>query len=193
MNQDPETSSLIPESYSRYARNAPYAKKPSFTWLYALIMFCAVTALLRIFILEVTPVDGVSMERTLFSDEQLLVDRLCYHIRRPLRGEIVICRYPNDRGVYVKRIVALEGEYVAVVGGAVFVNGAPLDEGGYWQGAILGDMPEQRVPNGHIFVVGDNRNRSVDSRMPHVGAIPMRSVNGKAIAVVWPLGRFRVL
>ncbi len=160
---------------------------------YWLIIAAAVFALVRIFIAEITPVDGPSMEPALFSGEQILVDRISYHFRKPARGEIVICRYPGDKRSFVKRIVALEGESVEVRSGVIRVNGERLDESAYWDGAITRDQEEALVPAGHIFVVGDNRNRSVDSRDPRVGPIPMERVIGKAMAVAWPLPRFHFL
>ncbi len=160
---------------------------------YFLIIAAAAFALLRIFIAEITPVDGPSMESTLFSGEQILVDRISYHIRKPMRGEIVICRYPGDKRAYVKRIVALEGESVEVRSGVIHINGERLDESAYWSGDISEGMEQRLVPEGHIFVVGDNRNRSVDSRDPRVGPIPMERVIGKAMAVAWPLYRFHFL
>ena len=160
---------------------------------YWLIIMAAVFALLRIFIAEITPVDGPSMEATLFSGEQILVDRISYHFKKPARGDIVICRYPGDRRAYVKRIVALEGESVEVRSGIIHVNGERLDESAYWNGVISQDAKAALVPMGYIFVVGDNRNRSVDSRDPRVGPIPMERVIGKAMAVAWPLPRFHFL
>ncbi len=165
----------------------------NFIWLYALIIAAAAVAVLRIFIAEITPVAGPSMENTLFSGEQILVDRISYHFRKPARGEIVICRYPGDKQAYVKRIVALEGERVEVLSGHILVDGERVDESAYWQGAISGGMGEVLVPKGHIFVVGDNRNRSVDSRDPRIGPIPMERVIGKAMAVAWPLSRVHFL
>ncbi len=169
------------------------SREHTFTWFYALIIAAAAVALLRIFIAEITPVAGSSMENTLFSGEQILVDRISYHFRKPARGEIVICRYPGDKQAYVKRIVALGGESVEVRSGAIFVNGGSVDESAYWQGDIAQSMESIIVPEGHIFVVGDNRNRSVDSRDPRIGPIPMERVIGKAMAVAWPLSRFHFL
>ncbi len=160
---------------------------------YFVIIAAAVFALVRIFIAEITPVDGPSMESTLFSGEQILVDRISYHLRKPERGEIVICRYPGDKRAYVKRIIALEGESVEVRSGVIHINGGRLDESAYWSGVISQDADPVLVPEGYIFVVGDNRNRSVDSRDPRVGPIPMERVIGKAMAVAWPLARFHFL
>ena len=160
---------------------------------YALIIASAAVALMRIFIVEITPVDGPSMEHTLFSGEQILVDRISYHIRQPVRGEIVICRYPGDKRAYVKRVVALGGESVEVRSGSIHVNGERLNESAYWSGVIAQGTERTTVPDGHIFVVGDNRNRSVDSRDTRIGPIPMERVTGKAMAVVWPLPRFHFL
>jgi len=133
------------------------------------------------------------MENTFFTGEQILVDRISYHLREPKRGEIVICHYPGEKGAFVKRIIALPGENVEILSGAIWINGEHLDESAYWQGHINQDMPKVIVPENHIFVVGDNRNRSSDSRAETVGPIPMESVVGKAMALIWPLPRFHFL
>lgn len=178
----------------RAKRNAKrHRRRHAFTWLYSLIIALAVVAVLRIFVIEITPVDGPSMENTFFTAEQILVERISYHVRKPKRGEIVICRYPGSPDAFVKRVIALEGETVEVINGAVWVDGEPLDESAYWRGTISAAMDKVTVPGNHIFVVGDNRNRSIDSRDPRVGPIPMDHVNGKAMALIWPLARLHFL
>jgi signal peptidase I len=76
-----------------------------------------------------------------------------------------------------------------VFDGAIYLNGELLDESAYWNDVIYGDTAEVTVPSDHVFVMGDNRNDSKDSRNPSVGCLPLRQVVGRVEAVVWPPAR----
>lgn len=123
-------------------------------------------------------VDGASMEPTLHSREYVVVDRLALTLRAPVRGDVIVFRYPrNTRIEYVKRIIGLPGETVAVSGGVVWINNLPLQE------PYLQDRPRYRwgpgvVPEGNVFVLGDNRNSSSDSHL--WGPVPFTHVVGWA-------------
>ncbi len=137
-------------------------------------------------------VEGYSMVPTLQGGEFILVYRLAYRFgRQPQRGDIVVFRPQNNGlgGDYIKRVVGLPGDEVLIQNGTVYINNQPLYEpyilerpryNGYW-----------KVPPGHIFVLGDNRNHSTDSHI--LGPIPMTRVLGKAVVVYWPPSRVRVL
>ncbi|GAF83799.1 unnamed protein product, partial [marine sediment metagenome] len=107
-------------------------------------------------------------------------------IHSPRRGDVVIIDMPGEKESLVKRAVALPGETVAVQDGQVFINGQPLEEP--WvthQGGM--DYPPTRVPPHHVFVLGDNRKESRDSRF--FGAVPVGQVGGWVRFTVWPLDR----
>jgi signal peptidase I len=128
-------------------------------------------------------VDGESMQPTLLSGEYVMVNRLSYRFGSPQRGDIIIFHPPpKPSEEWVKRVIGLPGDEVEVKNNAVYVNGQRLDESyikvttnpdGNWQ-----------VPAGQLFVLGDNRNNSDDSR--GWGTLPMANVIGKAVLIYWP-------
>ncbi|HEY8425515.1 MAG TPA: signal peptidase I [Limnochordales bacterium] len=145
------------------------------------------------FVARAFTVEGNSMLPTLHDGERLMVDKLTYRFSEPQRGDIVVFRYPLDpREHYIKRIVGVPGDEVAVRNGRVFVNGTPLEES-YLSSPTLGRFGPVRVPEGHYFVLGDNRNNSEDSRDPRLGFIPRELIEGRAIWRYWPLTRMSVL
>lgn len=146
---------------------------------------------IRAFVLEPIRVDGSSMAPTLLNDEHMFVEKVSYWFVAPARGDIVICYYPGYTESCVKRVIGLPGEVVEVRGGTVYINGAPLQEAAYWSGEIYGDVAPVTVGERSLFVMGDNRNGSKDSRSPSVGCIPYGKVEGRVRAVIWPLSRWR--
>lgn len=176
----------------------------TFSLSFLLTLACVILAALalRQFFAEPTRVDGDSMQYTLLDRERLFVEKVSYWFGAPKRGDIVIVKYPNSTARYVKRIIALPGETIEIREDRfVYINGERLDESAYagdWYGKI--DLPMETkgskngkytVPEGHYFVMGDNRNDSTDSRHELVGAIPEDKVLGRVRAVVWPLNKIR--
>ena len=156
---------------------------------------------LRQFIFEPTLVDGTSMEQYLHDMERVAVNKTAYWFHEPNRGDIVIVHYPDRSERFVKRVIAFEGETISIKEGYVYINGERLDESAYagdWYGHVtrLIDREwtttgEYTVPEGHVFVMGDNRNVSHDSRAKDVGPIPNEQVLGRCVAVVWPISSVR--
>lgn len=129
-------------------------------------------------------VEGASMEPTLANHAYVIVDTLFPATRPFRRGEVIVFRYPRNPEVeYVKRVIALPGETVAIAHGAVFVNGEPLAER-YIHEPTRYFWGPARVPDDSVFVLGDNRNSSSDS---HVwGPLPASFVVGRAWISVAP-------
>ncbi len=129
-------------------------------------------------------VEGASMEPTLANRAYVIVDTLFPATRPFRRGEVIVFRFPGKPGVeYVKRVIALPGETVAIAHGMVFVNGNPLAEP-YVRERTRYFWGPARVPDDSIFVLGDNRNSSSDS---HVwGPLPASLVVGRAWIAVAP-------
>jgi signal peptidase I len=99
---------------------------------------------------------------------------------------------------FIKRIIGLPGETVEMRDGVVYVDGEPLpeaptDEGGYLSMRDMESYGPYEVPEGHLFMMGDNRPNSADSRFPSLGTIPVDDVVGRAFVVIWPVDRFRTL
>lgn len=160
--------------------------------LYLLTVITAALAI-RAFLAEPVRVDGSSMVPTLLSNEHMFVEKVSCWFDEPDRGDIVICYYPGYRKSCVKRVIGLPGETVSVENGAVCINGERLDEAAYWSGTIDTDVDPVTVPDRSLFVMGDNRNFSKDSRNPFVGCIPYAKLVGRARAVVMPFSAFRGL
>ena len=160
----------------------------SFLLYIALVVLVALT--IRSFIAEPIRVDGDSMIPTLVHNEDMFVEKMSYWFDDPLRGDIIICFYPGYTESCVKRVIGLPGETVEVKEGKIFINGSALDETPYWSGEIVGDMDPVTVGTRQVFVVGDNRNGSKDSRNPSVGSIPYAKVVGRVVAVVYPFNEF---
>ena len=145
----------------------------------------------RTFIAEPIRVDGDSMFPTLLDGEHMFVEKLSYWWGEPQRGEIVICYYPGYDESCVKRVIALPGETIRIEEGVVSINGVPIDEGNYWRGMIDTGVDGVTVGENEIFVMGDNRNGSKDSRYESVGCIPYKKVLGRVRAVVFPIHKIK--
>ena len=156
-----------------------------------LVLALILTFIIRGFLVESFLVQGHSMEPTLHHGERLLVTKLPYRFREPKRGEIVVFRYPRDhRTDFIKRVLALPGEKVEMRLGRLYINDQPLEEP-YVHQAGMFTMPPLVVPEGQVFVLGDNRTNSEDSRV--FGPVDMEDIKGKAFVVFWPLPRAHVL
>lgn len=144
-----------------------------------------IAVLVRGLIIEPFLVNGPSMEPTLWTGERLFVSKLTYRFGTPKRGDVVMFRYPyNPDKDYVKRVVAVAGDTIEMRLGRVYINGQQVSEP-FVQFPGLYDMSAQVIPEGSIFVMGDNRTNSEDSR--EFGPVKLSLVRGKAVFRVWPL------
>jgi signal peptidase I len=129
------------------------------------------------------------MTPTLQVGDRVLVNKLAVRFGEVQRGEVVVFHPPEGSqsgSDLIKRAVAIEGDTIESIGGIVHVNGQPLDETYLPPGTTTVDLPETIVPQGHIWVMGDNRGNSEDSR--DFRAVPESLVQGEAFMKVWPLG-----
>jgi len=135
-------------------------------------------------------VDGSSMVPTLSNGQFVMVNRLVYKFGDPAHGDVVVFHYPRDpEQEYIKRIIGLPGDTVTINNGHVYVNGQQLDEP--YIAATTRTTGEWQVPGDHIFVLGDNRNNSQDSRS--FGFVSMENVIGKAIFIYWPPDEWKII
>jgi signal peptidase I len=176
-----------------------------------LVVVAFVVALVvRAFVVQTFYVPSESMEHTLDVDDHVLVDKVGYDVRAPHRGEIVVFESPlswrNDPAEihFVKRVIATGGDHVVCCDARhrIAINGRALDEPYLFHAAdgaadLPSDQPfEVTVPKGRIWVMGDHRSNSGDSREqyltshdPVTATIPDDSVVGRALVVFWPLSR----
>ena len=163
-------------------------KESGLGWIISIAIAVAIAVLVRTFIFEPIQVDGESMSPTLHSHQSLGVEKLSRYFGLPERGEIVIVHYPKSDDAYVKRVIGLPGETVEIKDSTVYVNGSPLDES-YTSQDSYHDMDPVTVPADSIYVMGDNRANSQDSR--YVGSIKENLIIGRALFIIWPLNEIR--
>lgn len=174
-----------------HKNDAPYKRAANGDFMIYLITVVLIAMFIRTFVFEPVQVIGSSMYPTLIHGEGMFTEKLTYVVSEPKHGDIVICRYSNMAVNCVKRIIGMPGDTVAITDGAIYLNGQLIDESAYWNDYIIGDMAEVTVPEKSIFVIGDNRNASDDSRNPYVGFVPYGQIKGKVQAVMLPLSRAR--
>jgi signal peptidase I len=136
---------------------------------------------------QVARVDGLSMAPTLEDHDRLIVNKLVYEIGEPRPGDIVMLYYPlNPEKMFVKRVIAKEGDTVRIVDGRVFINDQQLRDD-YVPPAFRShdDWGPEVVKQGYYFVMGDHRNNSSDSR--HWGQVPKKYIVGKVKVRWWPI------
>jgi signal peptidase I len=141
---------------------------------------------------QVARVDGLSMAPTLEDHDRLIVNKLVYELGEPRPGDIVMLYYPlNPEKMFVKRVIAKEGDTVRIVDGRVYVNDVPLrDDYVPAEFRSHDDWGPQVVQQGYYFVMGDHRNNSSDSR--HWGPVPKKYIVGKVKVRWWPLQDARI-
>jgi signal peptidase I len=158
------------------------------------VISAAIIIPIRYFLVQPFYVKGASMEPNFFDKEYLIIDELTFRMREPERGEIVVFRYPRDPSQYfIKRLVGLPGETVEVTGGAVVIsneshpNGEILDEKAYLAGAQTQGKKKVTLGADEYFVLGDNRDESLDSRS--FGPISGSEIVGRVWVRGLPLSR----
>lgn len=183
--------------YVSSENTAPAKKKTStkhevISWLLAIGIAVGTAFLIRAFLFEFVVVDGPSMNPTLQTDERIVIEKVSRYFSLPDRGEVVVVHYPNRTENFVKRVIGLPGETLEIRNSIVYINGTPLEED-YVNPVPYPDYGPVVVPEDHIFVMGDNRANSSDSRMLSVGAIPADAIVGHGLFVAWPFDSIKTL
>ncbi len=167
-----------PESEARCERRLGSERQRAFARS-ALLLLC-VYAL----VFNLSVVRGSSMSPGIRDGDRILVEPWSYLVGTPRRGDVVVLRCPVDPRVdYIKRVVGLPGDQVVLAGGRVWVDGAPIEEP-YVRESDSASFCVERVRPGHVYVLGDNRPRSSDSR--DFGQVPLELVRGRVELRIWP-------
>ncbi|MDI6827353.1 MAG: signal peptidase I [Armatimonadota bacterium] len=162
----------------------------------ALVAIILVFLIIRPFFIQVYIIRSASMEPTLREGDHILLNKLVYRLRPPRDGEIIVFKAPKSwtaEGVereFVKRLIGVPGDLIAVKNGKLFRNGKPVSEP-YIKEPMNYEMDPIRVPRGKIFVMGDNRNNSNDSVKE--GLLDSKRILGKSIAIFWPPSRAGII
>jgi signal peptidase I len=164
---------------------------PRRRWWWTLGALLAALVLAWVFLAEPMRVPSSSMRPTLLPGDQVLVDKVTYRFREPTRGDLVVFHPPEGGGLVLKRVVALPGDRVGLRDGVLVVNGQEVRETYVDHESVDGSFfGPVTIPSGRIFVLGDQRANSEDSRA--YGPVPLDDVVGRADLVLWPPGRVGV-
>lgn len=150
-----------------------------------------IALLVNVFVVQAMTIDGPSMQPNLYYDQRVMIEKVTYHfVHGPRRGDVVTFDVPGEETSLIKRVVALPGETVKVRDGQVFIDGELLKEP--WTTQLGGpNYPSTLVPPLHVFVLGDNRPSSRDSR--YFGPVSLEQIIGRALFVYWPPGQAKSL
>lgn len=158
-------------------------------WIIAVVVLGA--ALLRLFVVQPYIIPSSSMEPAMVPGDRILVNRLAYQYWAPARGDIVVFAYPKDPSrTFIKRVIAVEGETVELKDNQVFINGQLVNEP-YLKPGDYPPFEPETIPKENVFVLGDNRSQSEDSR--EWGVLPKNYLLGKAWVIYSPLQRMKFL
>jgi signal peptidase I len=176
-------------------------------WITVIGVALLIAFVVRGFVLQQFYISGPSMESTMFQNNRVLVNKLSYRLHEVHRGDVVVFDRVTTDGVEVqhddliKRVIGVAGDSVSIVNCVVSVNGNEVEEpylndydiaqSNLEDRCRLPDMVSTIVEPGHLFVMGDNRPQSFDSRM--FGTIEEDLVVGRAFVIIWPLGSFHWL
>jgi signal peptidase I len=197
--QAPPGAAVRPPAASSSAdgvRDPKKQKKKPRTWRRTLVEIVvivtvafALAMLVQAFIVKPFTIHQISMRPTLEEGDRILISRLSYHFHDPKAGDVVVFHSPVDASEdLVKRIVAVAGDTVAIRDGDLWVNGGAVREPYLLKQDFRGEFPETVIPGGQVFVLGDNRNNSGDSRL--FGPIDVDEIIGVAFAIYWPIGHW---
>ena len=172
------------------------SSKETYDWIQCLLVALIICVLIFMFCVRVIDVVGASMNPTLYNGEKMLVSGLFY---KPKVGDVVVFKKdeydPNK--LLVKRVVAVEGQEINMdfENGIVYIDGVAIAEDYISEPTYnkLDFIGPKTVPEGCVFVMGDNRNASIDSRKSEIGMLDNRLILGRAYCVVYPVSQFRMI
>lgn len=171
--EDEDDDIVNSEAFKKHNKRKPQDdfnwKKEAFSWVRLVLIAIIFTVAINKLVIINATVPTSSMEQTIHVKSRMMGFRLSYLFSKPERGDIIIFRYPDNLDEdYVKRVIALPGEYVEIQNGKVYINDELLEENYVYYNngrvSLKGDFTKTLVPDGCYFVLGDNRNNSNDSR-----------------------------
>ncbi|MBP3623853.1 MAG: signal peptidase I [Oscillospiraceae bacterium] len=172
------------------------SRREIYDWIYCLSVALIICVVIFAFFIRLIDVRGTSMNPTLNNNDKMLVSGLFYE---PKVGDVVVFKkdeYDPERAL-VKRVIAVEGQVINMDfdHGIVYVDGIPIEEDYIMEPTTnkIDFIGPQTVPEGCVFVMGDNRNASTDSRKKEIGMVDTRLILGRAYAVVYPLSQVRTI
>ena len=186
-------ASVVPAKTNDGEEKRPFYKEV-LEFLCYLAAAAVICFLIITFIAVRSIVDGGSMNPLLQDGDNLIVEKVTYYFRDPARFDVIVFELENEPGThYIKRIIGLPGETVRIADGIVYINGEPLDSDVYGNAPIEKSYRASSdvvLGEEEYFVMGDNRNRSQDSRTVYVGNVHKKQFVGRAWLRFWPFSKF---
>jgi len=196
--EQPEKKPLLalrddrPEDMPEKKKMPEKVKKEIRSWIIALAEAIVIVFLLKTFLFTLIQVSGQSMEDTLQHKDRMFVSVLDVKLKGCDRYDVVVCHFPGETDYYVKRVIGLPGETIESRDGVTYIDGEPIDEGFLSEDNTRRyakyDFGPVEIPEGHYFVMGDNRDNSNDSRA--VGCIAEEDMVGQSQFIWWPIDRW---
>jgi len=188
MEETPGAQLEIPPVTEPERHDAPPAPRSSgwLLWVRDLLISATASVFIITFVYQPVRVEGTSMLPRLVNQDRLFINKFVYHFSAVERGDVVVFRYPRNPQIsYIKRVIALPGDQVAIEHGQVIVNGKPVEEP-YVPEEFRDtrSFEAQVVPEGQYFVLGDHRSIASDSR--DFGTVKRELIYGKAQFIYWP-------
>lgn len=163
--------------------------KELLSWVEVIVIAVAIAFVVNNFLIANSVIPSASMEPNIMTGDRVFGSRLSYLNSDPERGDVVIFHWPDDESIFfVKRIIGLPGETVDIIQGQVYINGEPLDETSYIAEPMRTDEAPMHfeVPEGSYFVMGDNRNNSLDARYWDNTYVERDKIIAKCGIKYWP-------
>jgi signal peptidase I len=165
-------------------------------WVAIIVGALVVAMIVKTFLIQAFFIPSLSMFPTLDEGDRVLVNKLSYKMHDVNRGDLVVFERPKGQPEseikdLIKRVVALPGETIETREGTVYIDGKQLEEDYLVEGVTTENLRRQEVPAGHVFVMGDNRSDSADSRV--FGTIDEDTIIGRAFIRVWPIPQLSLL
>lgn len=190
-----------PDSPSHLELEGKHKRSGLVEWIVVVVVAISSALLVRAYVLQQFAVEGTSMLTTLHPSDRVLVNKLSYHLHDPRRGDVVVLKRIESNAQerdLIKRVVALPGETIEYRSCQLFIDGSLINEP-YLDPQIVSanrcgaDQPPVEVEPKHVFVMGDNRGGSLDSRDDSVGQVAYSNLIGRAFVVMWPFSDWQWL
>lgn len=181
-------------------------KSDWFSWFKIVIVSLIFALIIRKFIFSPIIVEGPSMQPTLYSQDQMIVNKFTYYFNEPERFDVIVF-HASEQKDFIKRVIGLPGEHVMIEDGVLYIDHEPVEqpfleqssENHHFYSVNTADYTlededgnETRIPEGYLFVLGDNRHNSTDSRHD-LGLVPIDEVVGKTHLIYWPPKRMQIV
>ncbi|MCL2437389.1 MAG: signal peptidase I [Clostridiales bacterium] len=166
-------------------------------WIKDILIACVIALLVMAFI-KPTIVQESSMQPTLYTNNYIFLSRQAYLLSEPSAGDIVVFNSDlrtadGNNKLLIKRVIAVPGDRVTIADGNVYINGELQEEPYLYENETSGNIDNLIVPEGKVFVMGDNRRVSIDSRSEQVGSVPVSDIVGRAFFRLYPFNRIGML